>query len=214
MISQTLVVAAMAGAVAALVTAELRGSRICTVVAKAIASAGFVLLALLRTDLSSGYDRWVVLALALCLLGDLLLLVPRAFAASLASFLLGHLAYTGAFCTVLAPRAWPPLVGVVLALASGIAAIWLWAHLGGLRAAVLGYVAAITVMTWGAIATAGRTGWLAGAAGVLFYVSDLTVARDRFVVRRFASRAWGLPAYYLAQVLFALTVGRGSPSIP
>ena len=48
---------------------------------------------------------------------------------------------------------------------------------------------------------------LVPAGALLFYLSDLAVARDRFVVRRFASRAWGLPAYYLAQVLLALTLG-------
>jgi len=31
-----------------------------------------------------------------------------------------------------------------------------------------------------------------------FYIS---VARDRFVRQQFANRAWGLPLYYLAQVL-------------
>jgi len=37
----------------------------------------------------------------------------------------------------------------------------------------------------------------------LFYVSDLSVARDRFVARAFVNRARGLPAYYAAQVLMA-----------
>ena len=198
----------MAGAVAALVVAQGRGRRVGAAIAKTVASAGFVLLALLRADASSGYDRLVLLALGLCLLGDLLLLVPRAFAVGLASFLLAHLAYTAAFCAVITPRAWSPFVAAVFALASGAAAVWLWPHLVRLQAAVVAYIAAITVMAWGAIATAGRTGWPAGVAGVLFYLSDLAVARDRFVVRRFASRAWGLPAYYLAQVLFALTLGR------
>jgi len=207
-ISQALAIAAVAGAVAAMVVAQTRGRRVGAAVAKTVASVGFVLLALLRADASSGYDRLVLLALALCLLGDLLLLVPRAFAAGLATFLLAHLAYTTAFCTILTPRAWSPLVVAPLVIASATAAVWLWPHLGKLRAAVVAYIAVITVMAWGAIATAGRTGWPTGVAGALFYLSDLAVARDRFVVRRFASRAWGLPAYYLAQVLFALTLGR------
>lgn len=208
MIGQALAIAAVAGAVVALVVAQTRGRQVGAAVAKTIASVGFVLLALLRADASSGYDRLVLLALALCLLGDLLLLVPRAFAAGLATFLLAHLAYTAAFCAIIAPRAWSGFVAAVLALASAAVAVWLWPHLGKLRVAVVAYIAAITVMAWGAIATAGLTGWPTGVAGVLFYLSDLAVARDRFVVRRFASRAWGLPAYYLAQVLFALTLGR------
>jgi hypothetical protein len=31
------------------------------------------------------------------------------------------------------------------------------------------------------------------------------VARDRFVRHQFLNRAWGLPLYYAAQVLLALT---------
>jgi len=35
-------------------------------------------------------------------------------------------------------------------------------------------------------------------------VSDLSVARDRFVSRSFSNRAWGLPLYYAAQIVFGL----------
>jgi len=202
------VIATVSGAVAWLLVAERAGHRAQAAVAKVIGSAGFVLLAAFRADVSSAFDRWVVLALALCVIGDVLLMAPRLLAAGLVSFLLGHLAYIIAFSTVLTPHAWPPLVAAALALAGGAAAVWLWPHLGRLRAAVLVYIVVITAMTWGAFAVAGRAGWTVCAAGALFYLSDLGVARDRFVVRRFASRTWGLPAYYLAQVLFALALGR------
>ncbi len=214
MIPQALAIAVVAGAVAALVAAELAGRRVGAAVAKTAASAGFMLLALLRADVSGAYDRRVLLALALCVVGDVLLLAPRAFAAGLASFLLAHLAYVAAFCAVLPPRAWSLPVLVILLAASAAAAAWLWPHLGKMRAAVLAYIAAITAMAWGAIAITPIVGWLTGVAGALFYLSDLAVARDRIVVRRFASRAWGLPGYYLAQVLFALTLGRGLPGLP
>ena len=36
-----------------------------------------------------------------------------------------------------------------------------------------------------------------------FYLSDLAVARDRFVSPGFANALWGLPLYYVAQLLFA-----------
>jgi hypothetical protein len=38
-----------------------------------------------------------------------------------------------------------------------------------------------------------------------FYLSDLAVARDRFVARAFVNRLWGLPLYYAAQILFAVS---------
>jgi uncharacterized membrane protein YhhN len=208
MIASAVVIASVVGAVAALVAAERGGRRAPAVFAKVTASAGFVVLALMRSRLSTPYDRWVLAALVACMVGDVLLAVPHAFPAGLASFLLGHLGFIVAFSTLLPPRGWPPLAGLALAVVSVAAALWLWPHLGALRVAVLAYIAVITVMAWGATAVAGRAGWTACAAGLLFYVSDFAVARDRFVLKRFASRAWGLPAYYVAQVLFALTLTR------
>jgi hypothetical protein len=36
--------------------------------------------------------------------------------------------------------------------------------------------------------------------------SDVAVARDRFVVRSLANSLWGLPLYFVAQLLLAWTV--------
>jgi hypothetical protein len=41
---------------------------------------------------------------------------------------------------------------------------------------------------------------------LLFFVSDLAVARDRFVSPGFANAAWGLPLYYAATLVLAATV--------
>lgn len=43
---------------------------------------------------------------------------------------------------------------------------------------------------------------LAGA--FLFFLSDLSVARERFVAPGFANKLWGLPFYYGGQLLLAL----------
>jgi uncharacterized membrane protein YhhN len=59
-----------------------------------------------------------------------------------------------------------------------------------------------------AITAAGQGPWIVAAGAVLFYLSDLAVARDRLVAKTFGSRTWGLPAYYFGQFLLALTVGR------
>jgi uncharacterized membrane protein YhhN len=40
---------------------------------------------------------------------------------------------------------------------------------------------------------------------VMFAVSDIFVARDRFVSPSVANRLWGLPLYYAAQLIFALS---------
>ena len=58
-----------------------------------------------------------------------------------------------------------------------------------------------------AIATVAHAGnpWILVGA-VLFYLSDLAVARERFVVRSFWNGAWGSPMYFVGQVVLALTV--------
>ena len=198
----------VAAATVALVAAELRGRRRWGVAAKVIASVAFVLLGLCRANLANPYDAWVLAALVLCLAGDVLLALPRGLAAGLVCFLVGHLAYAAGFATLVPLAAWPWPVAAGMAVPSAAAAVWLWPHLGRMRVPVLAYILVITAMAWGALSVAGHAPWMAPVGALLFYLSDLAVARDRFVVRRFASRAWGLPAYYLAQVLLALTLGR------
>jgi hypothetical protein len=44
------------------------------------------------------------------------------------------------------------------------------------------------------------------AGALLFYLSDLAVARDRFVRPGLANRLVGLPLYYAGQVLLALAL--------
>ena len=76
-----------------------------------------------------------------------------------------------------------------------------------MRGAVLAYVVVISSMV---VLAAGATGagatplLLAGA--VAFFVSDLAVARERFVVKTFTNRLWGLPLYYGGVLLLAASV--------
>ena len=78
-----------------------------------------------------------------------------------------------------------------------------------MRVPVILYVITIATMVVAATALArghgpGEPRWylfLAGAS--LFFASDLAVARDRFVARTFANKAWGLPAYFSGQLLIA-----------
>jgi hypothetical protein len=44
---------------------------------------------------------------------------------------------------------------------------------------------------------------IALGGAIAFYLSDLSVARDRFVAPGFVNRLWGIPLYYFAQLLFA-----------
>jgi uncharacterized membrane protein YhhN len=205
------IVAATAAAVAALLVAERRGFRAGVWIAKPLASSGFVALAWVCGASGTGYGRWVLAALVLGWLGDVLLIPKGAkgsFAAGLASFLLGHLAFVVAF--LVRGTEWPWLAGGALAVGAIAAPVlrWLAPHVpASLRAPVAAYVAVISAMV---VAAAGAFGagaggrLLAGALG--FFASDLAVARERFVQKSFANKLWGLPLYYASQLLLAGTV--------
>jgi uncharacterized membrane protein YhhN len=122
-------------------------------------------------------------------------------------------------------------MAVGLLLPATLVGRWLWPHLGAdVRGPVVAYIAVITAMVAaaaGAVAgalngpsilvvaahTSGTPfpGWLwptaVMTAAVAFYLSDVSVARDRFVAPGFGNRIWGLPLYYAAQLLFALSTG-------
>jgi uncharacterized membrane protein YhhN len=145
----------------------------------------------------------VLAGLCLSLAGDALLLSARrpAFLAGLVAFLLAHLAYAVAFAGRSAPPAW-----LLLPLAAALALVlrWLWPRLGSMKGPVMAYCLVISAMLFLALGV-DRPEVRIGA--VLFYLSDLTVARDRFVAEERVNRVVGLPLYYAAQLLLALSIG-------
>jgi uncharacterized membrane protein YhhN len=182
--------------------AEARGLGPLRALGKLGASLGFVALAL-SLGIDSGFDRLVLAALILSLVGDALLLSAARpmFLGGLVAFLLAHVAYAVAFLSRGDIPPWPlPL----LALGVGLVLRWLWPHLGSMKGPVVAYCLVISAMLWLAL---GVPSALVRWGAALFYVSDLTVARDRFVRPAFANRLVGLPLYYAAQVLLALSAG-------
>jgi uncharacterized membrane protein YhhN len=125
------------------------------------------------------------------------------------AFLLGHVCYTIAF----AVRGLDPAtvaVALVAVLAASLFALRrLLPHLPPrMRTPVLAYVVVISVMLVCAAGTVGRAGNPAIFAGAFaFYLSDLAVARERFVEKSFTNKLWGLPLYFGAQLVLASTVG-------
>jgi uncharacterized membrane protein YhhN len=210
------IVAATALAVAGLLVAERRGLQGGAWVAKPLASTGFLAFALARGFPEDRYGRWILVALALGWLGDVLLIpkdARRAFAAGLGSFLLGHLAFAAAF--LIRGVAWPWLVAGALAAAAAAVPVlrWLGPHVpASLRGPVHAYVAVISAMVAAAAGSFGAAGGAALLAGALgFFASDLAVARERFVAKSFTNKLWGLPLYYGAQLLLASTAWPARP---
>ncbi|MDO9377477.1 MAG: lysoplasmalogenase [Nocardioidaceae bacterium] len=154
---------------------------------------------------------WLVAALALCLLGDVLLVLPRdAFVPGLAAFLLGHLAYVVAFWPL--ASSWVGGAAALVVAASSSLAV-LPGALRGARAeggaplagAVTGYVVVIAAMATVAGASGSAWGW---AGGVLFVASDALLAWSRFVRPLAHGHLAVMVTYHLAQVSLVLAFVR------
>jgi uncharacterized membrane protein YhhN len=183
---------------------------------KPLTSALFVLTALSRGPVLR-YDWLLVAGLLLSMAGDVSLIRrERAwFLAGLVAFLLGHVAYVAAFGTRAGLLTLHPVALAVIAAISLASFLYFRPHLGRMRWPVAAYMVVITLMlmnAWAVFAAPGGGDAVRGliaAGATLFYVSDITVARDRFVPGAgFANRAGGLTLYYLAQFLLAFSIGR------
>jgi len=195
--------------VAALVAFE-RSDTSWRVLVKAIASTGFLAIAVVSGAFDGSYGRIVLAGLAFAWVGDVLLALRSraAFLGGLVSFLLGHIAYTVAFGV--RGIEWLPAgfaAGGVVAVA---VVVWRWLRpnlVSGMVRPVAAYVVVISLMVIGAVGTAGFDLDLRIVVGAgLFYLSDLFVARQRFVTPGFVNRLVGLPLYYGGQILLALSV--------
>ena len=207
-ISSTIIVCL--GACAALVLCEYRGWKVGKILLKIVASTAFLALALQLDATASAYGLLILLGLGLSWVGDVFLLSQksRLFLFGLASFLLAHVAFAMAFASL-------PISGAALVVGLGVMSClgiavtaWLWSHLKAFyRVAVAAYVTAIVAMCALAIAASAASGiWLLAVGAVLFAISDIAVARNRFVAPGASNKLWGLPLYYVAQIILALSV--------
>lgn len=198
-------------AVAVLVRAEFRRSQPVRAMAKLLASSTFVAIAWLLGAWAGNYGRCLLVAFMFSWLGDALLLSGRSrvFLAGIFAFLLAHIAFAAAFLHL------PLELPVLCAALGGMAGLgllmlrWLWPYLESFyRPAVAVYVLALVAMVAPAIAATAATGnWHYAAGALAFAASDVAVARNRFVSPGPANKAWGLPLYYAAQLVLALSLG-------
>ena len=177
---------------------------------KMTASTGFIAIALSVGGLSNTYGRIVLVALVFSWAGDLLLTFASrpAFLGGLITFLLAQVAYSAAFGVLGVDAAIAVAAAIVMTNIGLFIWRWLGPNVGDMTGPVVAYVVVITVMVVMALAAfgAGATVFIPIGA-VLFYASDIAVARNQFVAPGVVNRMWGLPLYYLAQVLLASTAG-------
>ncbi len=152
---------------------------------------------------------WFVVALVLCLVGDVFLMVPRdLFVFGLSAFLLGHIAYIVGMHVegVEGPRFLFGIV-IVMALLAVIGTPILRAIRAGpdtkLAGPVVAYMCVISAMVASAIGV-GRVVGIVGAS--LFYASDALIAWNRFLRETSHARVTIMVTYHLAQVGLVLSL--------
>jgi uncharacterized membrane protein YhhN len=182
------------------------------VVAKVVASCGFLATAYFCGALQSRYGKVLLMGLALSFLGDAFLIGEsrRAFLGGLAAFLLAHLAYVAAFLINGVNLRWMSAAAIPVAAIAVMVSLWLAPHTPPeLMLPVKLYTAVISAMVITAVGTRGKGGAVLILVGaVLFFLSDLSVASLRLVQTEFPTYLWGLPLYYAGQVCLALSVSQ------
>ena len=182
---------------------------------KTVLSLLFIATAISQIHFMQPYTIFIIIGLLFCLGGDVFLALPqdRMFFCGLVSFLLGHVCYVIGFFWIADPS-YMTLMGVIVTMLLGALIYpWLKPHLGTMKKPVIAYILVISFMFIGAWSVLGmqqqpimaRLLIFAGAAS--FYISDIFVARDRFLKNDFINRLLGLPLYYMAQFMIAFSIG-------
>jgi len=174
----------------------------------------FVIVALTGSSANPTYFYFVLAGLLFCVAGDVLLIFPakKLFLVGLVSFLVGHILYSIAFFTMASIEILTWIIAALFLLISGAVFVWLRTHLGRMLVPVIAYMAVITIMVIGATSLAnnqqlGFTGrGLVFCGAILFYFSDIFVARHRFVKKQYINRLVGLPIYYAGQFMIAYSL--------
>lgn len=176
---------------------------------KMVASTGFMGVGVAAGALGTRFGWCVLAGLAASWWGDLFLISRREkiFLAGVGAFFLAHVVYVAGFL-VYGVQPWWSLAGVLLlAGPAGVVLKWVGPKLGSMRVPVYAYIMVISLMVAAALGAVGRHGtWVMLAGAVLFYCSDLFVARDRFVTEDRWNHLIGLPLYYGGQLVFAYSI--------
>ena len=182
---------------------------------KSVLSSLFIFTAVVQSHPILPFYRLLLIAMIFCLAGDVLLALrgEKMFLYGLVSFLLGHLFYAGAFFHTAGFNQWTVFGLAISVSAGGGVFLWLRSHLGAMKIPVIFYILVISGMVAGAgslmaagdLSLSGR--WLVFVGALSFYLSDVFVARQRFLKTEFVNRLIGLPLYYSGQFLLAFSIG-------
>ena len=196
--------------IAALAFAEFKQKHRAQKWLKPLAALGFILIAILGGAIYWEFGQWLVAGLIACAIGDMLLLSrksPLKFKLGMAAFAIGHIIYTLAFFRHFSfILDGPKLVLAIILIIAGLAYFrWIKDRLpADFKIPVAVYSVIIIAMV---ITSIGVPIWLIPIAAILFAISDMFVARDRFVDDDPKNALAITPLYFGAQALFALAAG-------
>lgn len=179
---------------------------------KPLASAAFITAAFMVDAHHHPFGITVIVGLCLSALGDILL-IPRStglpFLAGLGAFLLGHVAYSVAFAVRGIDMSAVAIAAVPLIVFGVVVHRWLSPDVPRLlQKPVVAYIVVICSMAALSVGTYAAAGDIREPiAATLFVASDISVGIDRFKNGGFGNRAWGVPLYFSAQLVFAAAAG-------
>jgi len=177
---------------------------------KPLAAISFILIAVFGGALYWDYGRWVIAALVACAVGDVLLLSRESlvrFKLGMLAFALGHIFYIVAMIA-LAQQFDPGLLFILPLMAGIVFFAWLKPHLPKDMIAPVAIYSGIIIAMAGLSFSAPKWMlffWMVPLAAIMFSVSDMFVARDRFVKEEGKNALAITPLYFGAQALFAIS---------
>ncbi len=188
-----------------LMFAEQRESTLGRLAFKPLASAGFLVFAVQLGAAETTAGTAVLVGLGLSFIGDVALIFPQRapFLLGLVAFLLGHVAYSAAALIEGVHWLWVAGAAALLVPYAGLIYSDLRPKLpADMVAPVMAYMVVISAMVTLAVGAAGQhpAYLLFTGSAFLFFLSDISVALDRFAGAGFGNRALGLPLYYIAQL--------------
>lgn len=178
---------------------------------KPLAALAFIAAGLSWGALDSAYGQWILAGLVFGALGDVLLIpagTGRVFLGGMIAFALGHFFYVVGFAQL--PLSTFGLVLGSVGMGAFSFAIFRWlmpnvpTEFKGPVAAYIVIIGLMVITSIGASVAGASSLIVIGATG--FALSDLAVARHRFVAPGNINRTWGLPLYFASQLIIAATV--------
>ncbi len=154
------------------------------------------------------FNSFILMGLILSLSGDLLLIPKsnnRYFLVGIGAFALAHVAYSSAF-VLLSFSLQTLLISSAITLVAGtMIYLWLKPYLHSKYQIIVPvYLCIIMIMValGSSVAFHNQQYWI-GFGSILFAISDIFVARNRFIKPEFMNRLIGLTLYYTAQIMIA-----------